>query len=110
VLTVGAVRTDGLWLGYSSQGPGTLQKKGDKENKKPDICAPSQFSEDDDEGLGNTGTSAASALVAGLVARHRSKAGKAPSPQELKQMVIDSATKMAGDDSNRFGRGVARWS
>jgi hypothetical protein len=104
VLTVGAVRTDGLWLGYSSQGPGTLTPA------KPDICAPSQFSEDDDEGLGNTGTSAASALVAGLVARHRSKLGNSTTPQKLKQMVINSAMKMADDDRNRFGRGVVRWS
>src|SRR5262249_18375501 len=40
VLTVGAVRADGMWLGYSSEGPGRLAAN------KPDVCAPSEFSED----------------------------------------------------------------
>src|SRR5205823_643362 len=59
VLTVGAVRTDGLWLGYSSQGPGALYPD------KPDLCAASQFSDNEDAYAGNTGTSAACALAAG---------------------------------------------
>ena len=41
VLTVGAVRADGLWLGYSSQGPG----QPDLGTNKPDLVAPSQFEE-----------------------------------------------------------------
>ena len=59
VLTVGAVRSDGIWLGYSSQGPGQ-EKLG---IKKPDLCAASQFCENDDSFIINTGTSAARALA-----------------------------------------------
>jgi hypothetical protein len=67
VLTVGAVRADGMWLGYSSQGPGTLS------DHKPDLCAASQFSENDDAGMVNTGTSAACACASGIVAALRSR-------------------------------------
>ena len=63
VLTMGAVRVDGLWLGYSSQGPGQPQLA----HEKPDLCAPSQFAEMHDAGMGNTGSSAACALTAGIV-------------------------------------------
>ena len=84
VLTVGAVRADGIWLGYSSQGPGALS------TKKPDLCAASQFCEDDDAAAVNTGTSAACAIAAGVVAALRSRC---PSnllpPAELKQILIN---------------------
>lgn len=66
VLTVGAVRTDRLWLGYSGQGPGIAGMAHDK----PDLCAPSQF--EDDAGP-NTGTSAACGLAAGAVALLRTR-------------------------------------
>ncbi|WP_431267994.1 S8 family serine peptidase [Dankookia sp. P2] len=39
VLTVGAVRADGLWVGYSAEGPGALAAA------KPDLCAPTLFRE-----------------------------------------------------------------
>lgn len=68
VLTVGAVRNDRLWLGYSGQGPGIAGMA----RKKPDICAPSQFASDDYPG-NNTGTSAACGLAAGAVALLRTK-------------------------------------
>jgi hypothetical protein len=95
VLTVGAVRTDGLWLGYSSQGPGALCRE------KPDVCAPSQFSDNEDAYAGNTGTSAACALAAGVVARLRGKwDGATFPPGELKRILIDTA----------FGRvELSRW-
>jgi subtilisin family serine protease len=86
VLTVGAVRTDGLWLGYSSQGPGALC------HDKPDVCAPSQFSDNEDAYAGNTGTSAACALAAGVVARLRGKwDGEAFSPAEMKRILTGTA-------------------
>lgn len=86
VLTVGAVRTDGLWLGYSSQGPGALDRR------KPDLCAPSQFSDNEDAYAGNTGTSAACALAAGVVARLRGKwDSKNFSPKKMKRILIDTA-------------------
>lgn len=68
VLTVGAVRNDRLWLGYSGQGPGI----NGMEKEKPDVCAPSQFASDDYPGR-NTGTSAACGLAAGAVALMRTK-------------------------------------
>jgi hypothetical protein len=86
VLTVGAVRTDGLWLGYSSQGPGTLDPY------KPDLCAPSQFTDNEDAYAGNTGTSAACALAAGVVARLRGKWDcTAVSPRKMKRTLIETA-------------------
>jgi subtilisin family serine protease len=68
VLTVGAVRTDRLWLGYSGQGPGIAGMA----QEKPDLCAPSQFANEDNVGP-NTGTSAACGLAAGAVALLRTK-------------------------------------
>jgi Subtilase family len=68
VLTVGAVRTDRLWLGYSGQGPGIAHMA----QEKPDLCAPSQFANEDDAGP-NTGTSTACGLTAGAVALLRTK-------------------------------------
>ena len=44
VLTVGAVRTDTSWIGYSSEGPGPGRPPFNKlANQKPDLCAPSEF-------------------------------------------------------------------
>jgi len=58
-----AVRSDGLWLGYSGQGPGIAHLEHDKAN----LCARRQF--EDGEGFGpNTSTSAACGLAAGAVA------------------------------------------
>ncbi|KQU50569.1 hypothetical protein ASG72_11830 [Bosea sp. Leaf344] len=68
VLTVGAVRADKVWLGYSGQGPGIARMA----KEKPDICAPSQFASDDYPGH-NTGSSAACGLAAGAVALLRTR-------------------------------------
>jgi hypothetical protein len=109
VLTVGAVRTDGLWLGYSSQGPGALQGSVPEADEKPDVCAPSQFSEDDDENTGNTGTSTASALVAGFVARYRADHGNAFTPRQLRQEIRKMAAKVEESDPAQYGRGIVHW-
>ena len=103
VLTVGAVRADGMWLGYSSQGPGALSAK------KPDICAASQFCEDDDAAAVNTGTSAACAIAAGVVAALRSQCRtRDVSPAKLKKILIKTAsakpTGRAWD--NQIGHGI----
>ena len=46
VLTVGAVRTDTNWIGYSSEGPGPGRPPFNKlANQKPDLCAPSHYIE-----------------------------------------------------------------
>jgi subtilisin family serine protease len=103
VLTVGAVRADGIWLGYSSQGPGALCKE------KPDICAASQFREDDDATTTNTGTSAACAIAAGIVATLRSQfRSKALAPATLKRILIDTATARPAGAScdNQIGNGI----
>ena len=68
VLTVGAVRNDGMWIGYSSQGPG---QPGFGPVDKPDLCTPSQFFGDDDASLLCSGTSAACGIAAGAVAALR---------------------------------------
>jgi hypothetical protein len=102
VLTVGAVRTDGMWLGYSSQGPGALS------DGKPDLCAVSQFREDDDAGSLNTGTSAACAVAAGVVASLRTQyQTEVFNPAELKEILIKTATAtpVCGHDY-QLGHGV----
>jgi hypothetical protein len=52
VLTVGAVSANDAWIGYSSEGPAPWGGA-----KKPDVCAPSHFTEDDDPSMVNSGTS-----------------------------------------------------
>lgn len=73
VLTVGAVDPSGLWIGESAQGPEPegLRAPGNKGPRKPDVCAPSWFRESDDRHAVQTGTSAACAMAAGVVAAVR---------------------------------------
>lgn len=104
VLTVGAVRTDRLWLGYSGQGPGVAGM----ENNKPDICAPSQFESDDLPGR-NTGTSAACGLAAGAVALFRTKwVHSNLSPDQLADEIRHSAAQPYGPQvwQDRTGYGI----
>jgi Subtilase family len=110
VLTVGAVRADDMWLGYSSQGPGQpLLALG---AEKPDLCAASQFVEDDDAFSINTGTSAACGLAGGVVAALRSRwdTGSVP-PRRLKQILNQTARRPVGVPwsrslRERLGHGV----
>jgi hypothetical protein len=108
VLTAGAVRADDMWLGYSSQGPGQPRLGADK----PDLCATSQFREDDDAFSINTGTSAACGLTAGIVAALRSRWDSARvSPHHLKQALNQTARKPVGvpwtsELKHRLGHGV----
>ncbi len=67
VLTVGAARVDTTWLGYSSQGPGQEELGHDK----PNLCAPSQFAENEDAAEVTSGTSGAAGLAGGAVAALR---------------------------------------
>jgi len=104
VITAGAVRTDGYWLGYSSQGPG----QPNLDLRKPDLCAPSQFREDRDAHLTNTGTSAATGLVAAVVAalRGRWDANQMP-PERLKQLLMDNARRFDNTRrDDRLGYGI----
>lgn len=103
VVSVGAVRTDGVWLGYSSEGPGRIAAD------KPDVCAPSSFHEDHDAGSGNGGTSAACAVVVGVMAAIRSQpAAVSLSPDAMRSAVNATARLLAGQNgfSPRYGHGV----
>jgi hypothetical protein len=104
VLTAGAVRTDGIWLGYSSEGPG--QSKLAKE--KPDLCAPSQFCETQDAHAANTGTSASCALAAGVLAALRSRwSYTVIAPEELRCILRVSANRKPNTSwSERLGYGI----
>jgi hypothetical protein len=101
VISVGAVRSDGVWLGYSSEGYG--QPKLARE--KPDFCAPSQFSLTDDAAFDCTGTSASAAVVAGVVAAIRSHWGPdVLPPDQLRKTLRDTAGRASWD--RRFGYGI----
>jgi Subtilase family len=108
VLTVGAVRSDTMWLGYSSQGPGQPLLG----PNKPDLCAVSQFCEDDDAFSINTGTSAACGITAGIVAALRSRWDSTTVPPgQLKRILNQTARKPPGlqwgnDLGRRLGNGI----
>lgn len=92
VFTIGAVRTDNISIGASSQGPSlsSLLIAEAGHNKKPDLCAPSWFSEDTDPSIINSGTSAACAVFAGLLTRIRTDAPATPS-DSIKSILINNA-------------------
>jgi subtilisin family serine protease len=120
VITTGAVRTDTLWVGSSSQGPGQPLLS----QWKPDLCAPSYFREVDDAFVGNlsepyvgdtgspfiasTGTSAACGLTAGIVAAIRSRWNQtAVTPDRLRDVLNQNARKTEGPNWNeRLGYGI----
>jgi Subtilase family len=105
VLTVGAVRSDSIWLGYSSQGPGVMGAA-QPAREKPDIVAPSQFRDGEDASFLNTGTSTACALAAAAIAALREGYPDAP-PATLKQAIIATARKTDGAGwSPRSGHGI----
>jgi subtilisin family serine protease len=101
VLTAGAVRADGTWIGYSSQGPGKIAAA------KPDLCAPSQFADPDDAELANTGSSTAAALAAGAIAALRSAPGKlAQTPEQMRQLLRGQARDGDAAQANQLGAGI----
>jgi hypothetical protein len=101
VTSVGAARTDGIWLGYSAQGLSALGEQ------KVDLCAPSHFRRRDNPAEPYTGTSAASALAAGAIACLRSRgAGPTASPSVLRQRLRDAARKPAPGWDDRLGYGM----
>lgn len=108
VFTIGAVRTDGIPVGMSAQGPSrdTLMAVPGV-NRKPEMVVPSWFAEDTDPGVVNTGTSAASGLFAGLLADIRSGGNTSPSA-DLKQVLMDGASA-AGQWNAQRGVGVPKY-
>lgn len=106
VLTVGAVSANDAWMGYSSEGPAPWG-----EALKPDVCAPTHFCEDQDPSTINSGTSAATALVSGIIAAIRSNASAdwgpvALSPEALKAAISASARGQEGGWNARTGHGI----
>ncbi len=80
VLTVGAARTDAIWAGYSSQGPGQFPATAGQPQPKPDLSAPSQFQVLDTAHRFAGGSSAACAIAAGVVAALRTRWDNAALP------------------------------
>jgi hypothetical protein len=105
VLTVGAVRSDNIWLGYSSQGPAPAGFA----SAKPDLCAPSQFAHPTDWHRSYTGTSAACALATGAVAAARSyPLTQGLTPPALRAHAAATASVPAGASvpNDRLGTGI----
>jgi hypothetical protein len=108
VITAGAVSSAETWIGASSQGPGPGGPR--LEPRKPDLCAPSNFREDDDAAVLNSGTSAACAITAGVVAALRSNPiwyQHLVSAAQMRNALISSArqTQLPGWNG-RLGHGI----
>ncbi|WP_439595503.1 S8 family serine peptidase [Falsiroseomonas sp.] len=135
VLTVGAVRSDGLPIGPSAQAPGALaglwakrlgegketglpmtlqarlEPEADDPRAKPDLCAPSHFHDEWSADRANTGSSAACGLVGGALAALRGlerAQGKPPrSPGELRAVLRRTARRPPGAGHDpRLGWGI----
>jgi hypothetical protein len=97
-----------MWLGYSSQGPGQPLLGPDK----PDLCAASQFCEDDDAFSINGGTSAACGLAGGIVAALRSRWNSTTVPPGVLKGILNRTARKPrglGTDGvlkNRLGNGI----
>jgi hypothetical protein len=105
VLTVGAVRNDEIWLGYSSQGPAPPAFA----SSKPDLCAPSQFADPTDWDRYYTGSSTACALAsAAMVAARSFAATQALLPPALRARAVATASVPAGASvpNERLGAGI----
>jgi hypothetical protein len=107
VTTVGAVRSDETWVGYSSQGPGPESLA----VEKPDICAPSQFCETYDAASLSSGTSASCAMTAGVVAALRGNPKwdqVTVTPEAMRAALISAARKPVGPAGwdSRMGYGI----
>jgi hypothetical protein len=78
--------------------------------QKPDFCAPSQFCETNDASVLNSGTSAACAMTAGVLAALRSNPAWdqfTVTPATMKAALITSARKTLGPAwSERLGYGI----
>jgi len=105
VLTVGAVRSDKIWLGYSSQGPAPAAFA----SAKPDLCGPSQFANPTDWDRYYTGSSTACALGTAAIAAARSfPLTQALSPPALRARAVATASVPAGAvvPNERLGAGI----
>nr|WP_246513801.1 S8 family serine peptidase [Neoroseomonas soli] len=109
VLTVGAVRADGIWNGYSSQGPGQFSDYLGQPQLKPDLAAPAHFRVPDTAHRLAAGSSAASAIAAGAVAALRTKWDDTALPSDvLFDRLRQSAWQPDGSSgwNERHGHGI----
>jgi hypothetical protein len=102
VLTVGATRTDGAWMGYSSEGPLLLGTG--LASDKPDICAPSQYTETGGQMPVNVGTSAAAALACGVITAFRSRWSQ--TVVHPSQLIQELKTAAGPVWTSRLGNGI----
>jgi len=102
VITVGAVTIDDDLLGYSSQGPGGLDRE------KPDLCGYSHFLAAKVNPPLHAGTSAACPVVAGVVAALRSKpSARTLAPVDVKAALVASTVSVHGSGwDDGFGNGI----
>jgi serine protease AprX len=106
VMTVGAVNLAGHFVGYSSIGPAALDPD------KPDFCAPTHFAgyfpdhDPDQDEPSDTGTSAATAITAGVLALLRERCPTLT--QDQAKAVLKSTAKNIGPKGfDRFtGAGI----
>ncbi len=108
VLTVGGVRTDGIWVGYSSQGPGRFEQYPEP-RLKPDVAAPAQFRVLESPSLIAGGSSSACGVAAGVVAALRTRWNStAVAPRALFDRLRDTAWQLDGSTawSDRTGHGI----
>ncbi len=118
VMTVGAVRADGVPVALSAQGPGRLAVRGSngtndytnniRARDKPDLCAPTHFRESDDAAEVNTGTSGACGFAAGILAALRSvPKGRNLGAEEMREVLRRTARPAGpGGWDARLGFGV----
>jgi Subtilase family len=93
VLTTGAVRCDGIPLGYTAEGPSPPAFA----SRKPDLVLPSQFADDQDRSIGFTGSSTACALAAGALAGLRRLANwRQQPPAALHDRLRQTARPVTG--------------
>jgi subtilisin family serine protease len=95
-------------MGYSSQGPQVWREE---QSLKPDVCAPSQFCEDNNASIVNSGTSTAAALTAGAIAAIRGSTNPAFAPRRLpprglKKVMLATARNRRRGWNNRTGHGL----
>ncbi len=107
VLTVGACDVTGCWIGTSSQGDGPTPLKYGQQLTKPDLMAPSWFDENNDSATSNTGTSAACAVAAGIMAGLRTRANRADTPSAFRTALrAQNPGSVAADAWRRAGQTI----
>jgi subtilisin family serine protease len=94
-------KTDGGWIGYSTEGPGRLV------GEKPDVACHTHFTGSQVSGDPDAGTSAATPCLAGVIDAIRSKYPPSRvSPAALRDLVRQTASNASSGHNNQLGFGV----